>query len=308
MPTKKRQLTSDNQDCNPTKHSGEPFSYKLKLLSLCFSHSTEQNLPLYFSSVRGPLIQSLTIDEKIRFKFDTPRNRHIVGAPVGNDGDARHLCALGTRTAHLDIGTRDVEPTSPTNFQHLKRQRAVNTAPKRRHLTEEGAGTDTTAQAFLGKHLDDLDRDYMVRRRVISKLANTLDEFVSGFRGDDQRDHKMAARNLHTTNKTPQITVLRPIRSSRCLPKKAWAVMSDPAPFPVRSRRLGAVITALCRFKCWKFVGDVGSTSRVCRDAPSESRMRKDVAGVAIVASRCTDNVAIAWSVELGEPNFSVNC
>ncbi|KAG6315229.1 hypothetical protein E4U22_008029, partial [Claviceps purpurea] len=34
------------------------------------------------------------------------------------------------------------------------------------------------AQAFLGKHLDDPDRDYMVRQHVISKSANTLDEFA----------------------------------------------------------------------------------------------------------------------------------
>ncbi|KAG6018622.1 hypothetical protein E4U19_008231 [Claviceps sp. Clav32 group G5] len=74
--------------------------------------------------------------------------------------------------------TRDVEPTSPTHFQDTKRQRAVFTAPKRLDLTGKGAGSDNTAQAFLGKHLDDLDRDYMVRRQVISKLANTLDEFV----------------------------------------------------------------------------------------------------------------------------------
>ncbi|KAG6216508.1 hypothetical protein E4U50_005654 [Claviceps purpurea] len=145
--------------------------------------------------------------------------------------------------------TRDVEPTSPTNFQHLKRQRAVITAPKRLDLTGKGAGTDTTAQAFLGKHLDNLDRDYMVRRQVISKLANTLDEFVSGFRGDDQRDHKMAARNLvtmvlehldanvfskHTTNKAPQLTVAsNEIPPSRPKGNVTWAAVlangTDPS-------------------------------------------------------------------------------
>ncbi|KAG5995386.1 hypothetical protein E4U52_008370, partial [Claviceps spartinae] len=31
--------------------------------------------------------------------------------------------------------TRDVEPSSPSNFQHGKRQRAVITAPKRLDLT-----------------------------------------------------------------------------------------------------------------------------------------------------------------------------
>ncbi|KAG6195297.1 hypothetical protein E4U50_000313 [Claviceps purpurea] len=137
--------------------------------------------------------------------------------------------------------TRDVEPTSPTNFQHLKRQRAVTTAPKRLDLAGKGAGTDTTAQAFLGKHLNDLDRDYMVRRQVISKLANTLDEFVSSFRGDDQQDHKMAARNLvtmvlehldanvfskHTTNKAPQLTVAsNEVPPSRPKGNVTWAAV-----------------------------------------------------------------------------------
>ncbi|KAG6080107.1 hypothetical protein E4U15_003455 [Claviceps sp. LM218 group G6] len=100
--------------------------------------------------------------------------------------------------------TRDSDGASRHRYPRCRAHRAVNTAPKRRHLTEEGAGTDTTAQAFLGKHLDDLDRDYMLRRQVISKLANTLDEFVSGFRGDDQRDHKMAARNLVTWSRAPR--------------------------------------------------------------------------------------------------------
>ncbi|KAG6108378.1 hypothetical protein E4U13_006464, partial [Claviceps humidiphila] len=206
------------------------------------------------------------------------------GSPAGNDGDASDTFAhsrLGRRISTYP-GTRDVEPTSPTNFQHLKRQRAVNTAPKRLDLTGKGAGTDTMTQAFLSKHLDDLDRDYMVRRQVISKLANTLEEFVSCFRrrhtpwetfrkpsslvprsssmpvslsrkrfsprrardrpktGDDQRDHRTAARNLvtmvlehldanvfsdtnnvlikHTTNKAPQITVLRPIQRTPTRP------------------------------------------------------------------------------------------
>ncbi|KAG6321571.1 hypothetical protein E4U44_004782 [Claviceps purpurea] len=62
--------------------------------------------------------------------------------------------------------TRDVEPTSPSIFQYIKRQKAG------------GAGTANIAQAFLGKHPDDPDRDYMVRQHVISKSANTLDEFA----------------------------------------------------------------------------------------------------------------------------------
>ncbi|KAG6092561.1 hypothetical protein E4U30_005288 [Claviceps sp. LM220 group G6] len=66
--------------------------------------------------------------------------------------------------------TRDVEPTSPTNFQHLKRQRAVITAPKRLDLTGKGAGSDITAQAFLGKHLDDLI-DYRSKHRDLRGLV-----------------------------------------------------------------------------------------------------------------------------------------
>ncbi|KAG5996884.1 hypothetical protein E4U52_005606 [Claviceps spartinae] len=48
--------------------------------------------------------------------------------------------------------TRDAESTSPSNFQHPKRQRAVNTTSKRLELSGKGTGTDNTA-------LDHLNRD-----------------------------------------------------------------------------------------------------------------------------------------------------
>ncbi|KAG6181675.1 hypothetical protein E4U48_000010 [Claviceps purpurea] len=36
------------------------------------------------------------------------------------------------------------------------------------------AGEDTTAHAFLGKHLDDLNRSFQVKKEVFTKLSRTL--------------------------------------------------------------------------------------------------------------------------------------
>ncbi|KAG5955562.1 hypothetical protein E4U57_003365 [Claviceps arundinis] len=70
--------------------------------------------------------------------------------------------------------TRHVEPTPPSNFQHTKRQRAVNTAPERMELPGKGAGTDNTAQAFLSK----LVRSHSTTGGHQTVSAKTGDEFV----------------------------------------------------------------------------------------------------------------------------------
>ncbi|KAG6266182.1 hypothetical protein E4U49_000553 [Claviceps purpurea] len=58
------------------------------------------------------------------------------------------------------------------------------------------AGKETTAQTFLGRHLDDLNRSFQVKKVVFTKLGRTLDKFVTGFRGDTQREHRATARHL----------------------------------------------------------------------------------------------------------------
>ncbi|KAG5962728.1 hypothetical protein E4U57_006846 [Claviceps arundinis] len=57
-------------------------------------------------------------------------------------------------------------------------------------------GDDTTAQTYLGKQLDDLNRSFQVKKEVLTKLGRTLDDFVTGYRGDNQREHRASARLL----------------------------------------------------------------------------------------------------------------
>ncbi|KAG6104442.1 hypothetical protein E4U13_008377, partial [Claviceps humidiphila] len=90
----------------------------------------------------------------------------------------------------------DSEPSSPTNLQRTKRQRAAHTAPERVQHPGKVAGEDTTAQTFLGKHLDDLNRSFQVKKEVFTKLGRTLDDLVTGYRGDNQREHRATARHL----------------------------------------------------------------------------------------------------------------
>ncbi|KAG5912622.1 hypothetical protein E4U61_000324, partial [Claviceps capensis] len=53
-----------------------------------------------------------------------------------------------------------------------------------------------TAQTYLGKQLDDLNRTFQVKKEVLTKLGRTLDDFVTGYRGDNQREHRVTARHL----------------------------------------------------------------------------------------------------------------
>ncbi|KAG6239552.1 hypothetical protein E4U25_000570 [Claviceps purpurea] len=134
--------------------------------------------------------------------------------------------------------TRDVEPTSPSIFQYIKRQRAVT-------------------QAFLGKHLDDPDRDYMVRQLVISKSANTLDEFAivcwdtSNVLAKSEQEcvAGLLEREASVPFARTAAQVTFPLeREGRmifeatvlcgALFDKAWAMLSVSAPFPGSSRRL----------------------------------------------------------------------
>ncbi|KAG6286261.1 hypothetical protein E4U45_008519 [Claviceps purpurea] len=90
----------------------------------------------------------------------------------------------------------------PPHTSSTPSDRGPYSRPQRRlELPGKGAETDNIAQAFLGKHLEDPDRDYMVRRHVISKLANTLDEFANVF----SDTNNVLAK--HTSNKAPQSTV-----------------------------------------------------------------------------------------------------
>ncbi|KAG6252828.1 hypothetical protein E4U49_007595, partial [Claviceps purpurea] len=92
--------------------------------------------------------------------------------------------------------SRDTEPTSPFILQRSKRQRAANAAPVSIQLPGKVAGDDTAAQTYLGKQLDDLNRSFQVKKEVLTKLGRTLDDFVTGYRGDNQREHRASARLL----------------------------------------------------------------------------------------------------------------
>ncbi|KAG5915865.1 hypothetical protein E4U61_004188, partial [Claviceps capensis] len=92
--------------------------------------------------------------------------------------------------------SRDTEPTSPFILQRSKRQRAANAAPVSIQLPGKVAGDDTTAQTYLGKQLDDLNRSFQVKKEVLTKLGRTLDDLVTGYRGDNQREHRASARLL----------------------------------------------------------------------------------------------------------------
>ncbi|KAG5938012.1 hypothetical protein E4U59_004078 [Claviceps monticola] len=93
--------------------------------------------------------------------------------------------------------SRDTEPTFPTILQRTKRQRgqAVLAALDRLQHPGKVAGEDTTAQTFLGRHLDDLNQNFLVNEEVFTKLGLTLDEFAAGYRGDNQREHKATTRH-----------------------------------------------------------------------------------------------------------------
>ncbi|KAG6077266.1 hypothetical protein E4U16_002339 [Claviceps sp. LM84 group G4] len=92
--------------------------------------------------------------------------------------------------------SRDTEPTSPFILQCSKRQRAVNAAPVSIQLPGKVAGDDMTAQTCLGRQLDDLNRSFQVKKDVLTKLGRNLDDFVTGYRGDNQREHRVSARLL----------------------------------------------------------------------------------------------------------------
>ncbi|KAG5987272.1 hypothetical protein E4U52_007755, partial [Claviceps spartinae] len=88
----------------------------------------------------------------------------------------------------------DSEPSTPTNLQRT--ERAAHTAPERVQHPGKVAGEDTIAQTFLGKHLDDLNRSFQVKKEVFTKLGRTLDDLVTGYRGNNQREHRATARHL----------------------------------------------------------------------------------------------------------------
>ncbi|KAG6056896.1 hypothetical protein E4U17_001861 [Claviceps sp. LM77 group G4] len=91
--------------------------------------------------------------------------------------------------------SRDTEPTSPFILQCSKRQRAVNAAPVSIQLPGKVAGDDMTAQTCLGRQLDDLNRSFQVKKDVLTKLGRNLDDFVTGYRGDNQREHRVFDTN-----------------------------------------------------------------------------------------------------------------
>ncbi|KAG5987742.1 hypothetical protein E4U52_007264 [Claviceps spartinae] len=82
--------------------------------------------------------------------------------------------------------SRDTEPTSPFILQRSKSQRAANAAPVSTQLPGKVAGEDMTAQTYLGKQLDDLNRSFQVKKEVLTKLGRNLDDFVTGFRSQLQ--------------------------------------------------------------------------------------------------------------------------
>ncbi|KAG6027186.1 hypothetical protein E4U19_002157 [Claviceps sp. Clav32 group G5] len=86
--------------------------------------------------------------------------------------------ARSWNTAGAAQQSRDTEPTSPT----------VHEPPA--HQAPEGP------QTFSGRHIDDLNRSFQVKKEVLTKPGRTLDEFVAGYRGDNQREHRATARHL----------------------------------------------------------------------------------------------------------------
>ncbi|KAG5933655.1 hypothetical protein E4U59_006710 [Claviceps monticola] len=91
--------------------------------------------------------------------------------------------------------SRDTEPTFPFNLQRNKRQRAAHAAPVSLQLPGKVAGDDITAQTYLGKQLNDLNRTFQVKKEVLTKLGRTLEDFVTGYRGDNQREHRATVRH-----------------------------------------------------------------------------------------------------------------
>lgn len=92
-----------------------------------------------------------------------------------------------------------------------KRSTAIATLPARRLAATATPSTiarprdtdgaaqyskDTTAQTYFGRQLDDLNRNFQVKKEVFTKLGRTLDDLFTGYRGDNQGGHRATAQHL----------------------------------------------------------------------------------------------------------------
>ncbi|KAH8753241.1 hypothetical protein F5883DRAFT_650998 [Diaporthe sp. PMI_573] len=106
-----------------------------------------------------------------------------------------------TRQPQETVGehTRPPGPPTPNNLPRAKRTKTTDVqAPPRVALPRKERADDNTAVRSLAPQLDELVRRATLQKDVLEALAGAMDNFVSSWAGEHQKEHRREARALVT--------------------------------------------------------------------------------------------------------------